>query len=109
MLPPAPVPPERPAAWSPPPALDALDDGYRRRRTDEPLAAAYAPTTEHPPAAFSWSDPQPAGSGAGPDTSDRPARILAENGPAQPGGRRRRRYREEGETDDVLARVLGRG
>jgi hypothetical protein len=39
----------------------------------------------------------------------RVAEILAENGvtPAA-GGRRRRRYRDEDETDDVLSRVLGR-
>ncbi len=35
------------------------------------------------------------------------ARILAENGPApSTGGRRKRRYRDDGESDDVLARVL---
>jgi hypothetical protein len=36
------------------------------------------------------------------------ADILAENGVSQPsGGRRRRRYRDEDDADDVLARVLG--
>jgi hypothetical protein len=47
--------------------------------------------------------PEPAAQG------NRLAEILAENGvtPAT-GGRRRRRYRDEDETDDVLARVLGR-
>jgi hypothetical protein len=35
------------------------------------------------------------------------ARILAENGAAPAtGSRRRRRYRDDGEADDVLARVL---
>jgi hypothetical protein len=39
----------------------------------------------------------------------RVADILAENGVSPPtGGRRRRRYRDEDEGDDVLARVLGR-
>ncbi|RFU22202.1 DUF6779 domain-containing protein [Geodermatophilus marinus] len=40
--------------------------------------------------------------------SARLAEILAQNGVAPAGGRRRRRYREDGEDDDVLARVLGR-
>jgi hypothetical protein len=38
------------------------------------------------------------------------AEILAENGVSpSTGGRRRRRYREGDEPDDVLARVLGLG
>jgi len=45
-----------------------------------------------------------------PDADDtgsaRLAQILAESG-VTPGGRRHR-YREDGESDDVLARVLGR-
>ncbi|WP_113799560.1 DUF6779 domain-containing protein [Blastococcus sp. TF02-8] len=101
-MPPAPV---QPPAYLPPdpPAAEAP----RRRRTDEPPAWSpapeYAPTTERPAAAPSWSPP------AAPDTSESLARILAENAAAPPsGGRRRRRYREDGESDDVLARVLGR-
>ena len=48
-------------------------------------------------------------SSTSPGTEKRLADILAENGVAPPsGGRRRRRYREDGDTDDVLARVLGR-
>jgi hypothetical protein len=51
--------------------------------------------------------PRPAG---GPDSDSRLAEILAENGVSpSTGGRRRHRYREEGEPDDVLARVLGLG
>ena len=45
-----------------------------------------------------------------PGSGNRLAEILAENGvsPAS-GGRRRRRYREDGDgSDDVLSRVLGR-
>jgi hypothetical protein len=46
----------------------------------------------------------------GPESDSRLAEILAENGVSpSTGGRRRRRYREEGESDDVLARVLGLG
>ena len=121
---PSPEPPQSPLDWraarslldpapAPTPATATADAGPRRRRTDEPaqppLPPAAAPTTEHPAAAPRWSEPQPADAGAGPDTADRLARILAENGvsPAS-GGRRRRRYREDGESDDVLARVLGR-
>jgi hypothetical protein len=38
------------------------------------------------------------------------ADILAENGVSpSSGGRRRRRYRDEDEPDDVLARILGQG
>ncbi len=58
-----------------------------------------------------------AGSPLGPDARSGPApaeddgrlaEILAENGVSpSTGGRRRRRYREDGEPDDVLARVLG--
>ncbi|RZU34308.1 DUF6779 domain-containing protein [Blastococcus saxobsidens] len=104
---------DRPVTWSlldPPPAAPA-GDGPRRRRTDgppeTPLPPAHAPTTEHPAAAPRWSEQGHEASG--PDTSDRLARILAENGVTpESGGRRRRRYREDGESDDVLARVLGR-
>jgi hypothetical protein len=44
-----------------------------------------------------------------PTEGNRLAEILAENGVTPTsGGRRRRRYRDEDEPDDVLARVLGR-
>ena len=43
------------------------------------------------------------------DPARRLADLVAESGLTPPsGGRRRRRYREDGESDDVLARVLGR-
>jgi hypothetical protein len=115
VLPPA--PPERPQTpmdWlaarsflDPQPAPAAEPDLRRRRTDDAPAwspAPELAPTTERP-AASSWSS-APA---TGPDTSESLSRILAENGGnPPPGGRRRRRYREDGESDDVLARVLGR-
>jgi hypothetical protein len=46
-------------------------------------------------------------SASGPSTGSSVAQILAQNGggPAT-GGRRHRRYREEDQPDDVLARVL---
>jgi hypothetical protein len=52
---------------------------------------------------------EPAGHPEPPAEGNRLAEILAENGvtPAT-GGRRRRRYRDEDQSDDVLARVLGR-
>jgi hypothetical protein len=97
----------------------------RRRRSDDAEQAdpAAAPTTQRPAV---LSGPPPVGVGdraayrvpARPEPPDgSPGRaqdkrldeILAENGvsPAS-GGRRRRRYRDEDESDDVLARVLGR-
>ncbi|MGY2001978.1 DUF6779 domain-containing protein [Blastococcus sp. SYSU DS1024] len=114
-LPPA-DPPPSPLEWLAArslldtPAPPRVDDAPRRRRTDEAaepaLPAEFTPTTAHPAVTPEWAA-QPDEDRA--DTSDRLARILAENGvsPAS-GGRRRRRYREDGENDDVLARVLGR-
>lgn len=107
---PGPLPTEPPAAEPPRPPgrpVGGPDGTPRRRRTDEPAVPVHAPASEQP-AAPRWAG-EPADHAAGPDTSDRLARILAENGvsPA-PGGRRRRRYRDDGESDDVLARVLGR-
>jgi hypothetical protein len=49
------------------------------------------------------AEPEPA-----PPRNNRLAEILAENGISPSTGRRRRRYRDEDEPDDVLARVLGR-
>ncbi|RBY94114.1 hypothetical protein DQ244_01760 [Blastococcus sp. TBT05-19] len=114
VMPHVPERPQTPVDWlssrsllDPPPAPPA-DDVLRRRRTDEPPswtpAPEAAPTTERPAATPSWTP-----TSAGPDTSEDLARILAENGVTpSSGGRRRRRYREDGESDDVLARVLGR-
>jgi hypothetical protein len=98
----------------------------RRRRTDDDtpgIDPASAPATERPiapppatmPGDHGFRDQRPAGPGPAerpaesPRTTDRLAEILAENGVSPSGGgRRRRRYREDGESDDVLARVLGR-
>jgi hypothetical protein len=103
---------------------------FRRRADDVPRdatdgwAPAEPPTTQRPavpPTAppvrvddrgayrVAVRDEEPATApGAGRDK--RLADILAENGvsPAS-GGRRRRRYRDEDDADDVLARVLGQG
>ncbi|SEK45386.1 hypothetical protein SAMN04515665_102200 [Blastococcus sp. DSM 46786] len=93
-----------------PPAPPRIDDAPRRRRTDEAVEPAplaeFAPTTAQPAVTPTWAAPQEPDR---PATPVRLAQILAENGatPAS-GGRRRRRYREDGESDDVLARVLGR-
>ncbi|WP_040337445.1 DUF6779 domain-containing protein [Candidatus Blastococcus massiliensis] len=93
----------------------------RRRRGDEPVLppvpVAQAPTTQQPRVAPGRPVPAPpvaAPPAAGPVTSPgsekRLSEILAENGVTPPsGGRRRRRYREDGDADDVLARVLGQG
>ncbi|HEV7212708.1 MAG TPA: DUF6779 domain-containing protein [Blastococcus sp.] len=90
----------------------------RRRRTGEtvagpattanPLAATPPPArAERPPVPPTTDRPAQAPLVTGPSTGSRLDQILAENGvsPA-PGGRRRRRYREADEPDDVLARVL---
>jgi hypothetical protein len=95
-----------------------------RRRSDDPLAPdpvdpAAAPTLQRPAvppakptvriddrggyrvAVREDPEPEPATQGT------RVAEILAENGVSpSTGGRRRRRYRDEDESDDVLARVL---
>lgn len=94
----------------------------RRRRGDEaPADPAAAPTTQRPAVRanppiriddrggyrVAVPDERPAEPPA-PSHEKRLADILAENGVSpSTGGRRRRRYRDEGEPDDVLARVLG--
>lgn len=124
-------PPPSPLEWlaarsllDPPTSPSVPEVPPRRRRSGDGLAdpvdPAVAPTTQRPavpakpvvriddrggyrvavreePAA----EPEPTTQG------NRLAEILAENGvsPA-PGGRRRRRYRDEDESDDVLARIL---
>jgi hypothetical protein len=91
---------------------------YRRRRTDDtgsqrPVDPAQALTAEHRAAAPvpPIRPPVPAAPprATAPDGHVRVAEILAENGISPTGTpRRRRRYREADEPDDVLARVLGR-
>lgn len=127
--------PDRPApsVTTPPPPLDWLAErsllepppppaaaGPRRRRTDDPRPAVEAApadqvTTERPAARAErppvpgqpWT--APAEPPAREEGSSRLAEILAESrvSPSS-GGRRRRRYQQDGETDDVLSRVLGR-
>ena len=89
---------------------------HRRRRTDatapepglrpvELRAADHRVAVPAPPMPSAAQPGSPA-----PDGHVRVAEILAEHG-LSPNGtpRRRRRYREDDEPDDVLARVLGRG
>jgi hypothetical protein len=106
-----PSPHPRPAP--PPPVRPQPDLSPLRRRGGDP-----DPTTAERPMATGGSSaatgtghaPAPDGD-PGPSGDDsRLSEILAENGvsPAT-GGRRRRRYREDDEPDDVLARVLGLG
>jgi hypothetical protein len=110
---------------------------YRRRRTDEPDGLDGGPPTDPaeaittlrplpspPPRPLASPPPRPLASPPPPpypqqdrfppadpapetDGHARLAEILAESGARPPSGRRRRRYREDGEPDDVLARVLG--
>jgi len=123
----SPEPPPSPLEWlaarstiepSTSPSLPEVPP--RRRRGDDDLAdPAVAPTLQRPavPRAQPATriddrggyrvrvreepDPEPATQGT------RVAEILAENGVSpSTGGRRRRRYRDEDEPDDVLARVL---
>ncbi|MCF6744084.1 hypothetical protein E9529_07305 [Blastococcus sp. KM273128] len=116
-LPPAPpaAPPQSPLEWLAarslvePPAPPRAEDAPRRRRTDdvaEPRPAESAPTTARPAVTPDRAAPQEQD---GPAAPVRIEQILAQNGVSpSSGGRRRRRYREDGEGDDVLARVLGR-
>jgi hypothetical protein len=128
VAPPPVEPPPSPLEWLAarsllhPPAAPSLPEvPPRRRRTDDEHSAddvdpALAPTTQRPSVriddrggyrvAVREEPPAP----TEPTTqSNRLAEILAENGvsPAT-GGRRRRRYRDEDDSDDVLSRVLGR-
>jgi hypothetical protein len=121
----APSVPERPEV---PPRRRRSDEP-----TAAPVPNEHAPTTQRPAVPVRPSPtPQAAPPVAGPSTAARPeadrsafrfatrddapaasapnpdlARILADNGTAPAtGGRRRRRYRDEGDADDVLSRVL---
>jgi len=134
VAPPVAEPPPSPLEWLAARSLvDASPTAFRpdvpprRRRSDdeaEPIDLAGAPTTQRPAVASApppvrvddrggyrvrVRDEPPAAQPPGPGQEKRLDEILAENGvsPAT-GGRRRRRYRDEDEPDDVLARVLGR-
>jgi hypothetical protein len=94
-----PSPHPRPRPTPPPPSVRLQADlAPVRRRVDE----AGSSTAERPVAS---GNPPPSGDSG---TDGRLAEILAENGvsPAT-GSRRRHRYRDDDEPDDVLARVLG--
>jgi hypothetical protein len=104
------------------------ETGTRRHRTDVPAPTAAAapdePLTAERPSPQGQRPPVPVPTPAvptpsvptaeapvptGEDPGRRPGDLPAESGPTPPSdGRRRRRYREDDETDDVLARVLGR-
>jgi hypothetical protein len=106
-------------APAPAPVSARPDVPPRRRRNDEePDDPAQAATTQRPAVAplVRVDDrggyrvavrEEPADPPTSPGQEKRLADILAENGvsPAT-GGRRRRRYRDEDESDDVLSRVL---
>lgn len=104
MAPPASAPPEplpSPMEWlAARSLLEAEPTSFRpevpprRRRGDEAHADVVAPDPER---------------SAPPAQEKRLADILAENGGTASVGRRRRRYRDEDEPDDVLARVLRNG
>jgi hypothetical protein len=111
--PPVAEPPPSPLDWlaarslfdEPLPRTSLPEVPPRRRSTD--IQADVAPNldarTEQRPAFPPPAHPEP------PTEGNRLAEILAENGVTPTsGGRRRRRYRDEDEPDDVLARVLGR-
>jgi hypothetical protein len=133
IAPPAPEPFASPLEWlaarallDPPSEPSPSASPRRRRRDDGPAADAVdpaaAPTAQRPAVPAKPSvriddrgsyrvavRDEPAAQ-PGPATQEnRLADILAENGvsPAT-GGRRRRRYRDEDDADDVLARILGR-
>lgn len=80
------------------------DRGSCRFATSEPVPPVPSSAPVHSPEEAPASGPATSSGG-----SSRLAEILAENGVSpSSGGRRRRRYREDGESDDVLSRVLGR-
>ncbi len=121
--PPPPPPLDRPAGRSllTPPATSRPEAEPRRRRPDAPAPTAAllpdAPLSTERPVAQRERPPVPGAAvptaGAPAPADEDPGRRLAElpadSGLTPPsGGRRRRRHREDGEGDDVLARLLGR-
>jgi hypothetical protein len=116
---PTPRPSPRPRPTPPPPSARLRPELPPLRRKSAEADAGRA-TAERPAAATGPLPSTGARTAATPGANSRPgtddghdprlAEILAENGVSpSTGSRRRRRYREEGEPDDVLARVLGLG
>lgn len=85
---------------------------YRRRRTDDELTGPRTDPAEAITAERRTPSPTPplpsytARTEPETDGHARLAAILAESGATPPAGRRRHRYREDDEPDDVLSRVL---
>ncbi len=110
--------PEAPPAWSPPAELPAVPEAEARtaerpsptpRTRIEDRGGYRVAIPEAPPVPPDAPPAPAAGPSTSPGGSNRLAEILAENGVSPvAGGRRRRRYREDGDSDDVLSRVLGR-
>ena len=129
MTPPSPEPLPTPLEWLAARSLiDAEPTSFRpevpprrRRGDEEPVHPVMAPTTQRPAVPANprirvddrggYRVAVPVEEPAAPAAQEkRLADILAENGVTpNSGGRRRRRYRDEDEPDDVLARVLGDG
>jgi hypothetical protein len=110
---PRPTPPPPSARLRPdlPPLTRRVEDAETGPITDQtgPITDETGPIPAGGREAGSPRDGDARPTGA-PDSDGRLAEILAENGVIpSTGGRRRRRYREDGEPDDVLARVLGLG
>jgi hypothetical protein len=125
----APAPPPPPPPLDPPAGRSLLTSPATPRPEAEPhLSRTDAPTPtaallpdatlttersvaqrERPPVPGAAVPTAEAPGPADEDPARRLADLVAESGLTPPsGGRRRRRYREDGESDDVLARVLGR-
>ena len=106
-----PSPHPRPRPTPPPPSVRLQPDlGPVRRSADPDPSTSERPLFADSPSTVAGHEAAPDGSSgpAGPEKNGRLAEILAENGVSpSTGGRRQRRYREDGEPDDVLARVLG--
>jgi hypothetical protein len=95
------------------PATGEQPSGPRPMATARPVVppatACPAVPASNPPAPPTVASPiAPPSTGSGPSTGSSVAQILAQNGGGPTTGSRRqhRRYREDGEPDDVLARVL---
>jgi hypothetical protein len=115
--PPVPPLPDRPQVQPPTEARAAVRPSpHPRPRPTPPPPSSARPQPDSAPVRRHGDDLDPStaerplvGDGTAPtQDAGRLAEILAENGVSpSTGSRRRRRYREDGEPDDVLARVLG--